>query len=626
MDKSWVFDSIVNHISAGRVTRDSLAKSIISQTLSLGQQHVCANQMLGKRSAEIVNQVRSVLFDNTQQQVKDGVAPLIEVILKSKGQGEFAQKMAAGFANVLGPSLLQNNALERVLVALKEQPGGENALKLALENAVSGFNCRKLISATFMSVLKRAILDNPEYKPTSFLHHVIAWKIHQSLTQDPTTLPPPPLGLQSIDAIAGKIPGLVTAVCRQLDNLQKFLQLPLSEKELSSVYTECWPSDLMVSNTTSSKDFIKLVLMAHATDQHHILEASIASLPQDAGIAFRRQHIELTEFLTQIPAAEIKLTQNWSGDIEAISTNHHKEHPPSSRLEEFMATRFRASVHHPQMADAYFADEAFIEIFKSGIDLSIDHTPQGYGRWLGDFGAQFLPQAKQLWGGQSEFTAAQLRQLGQLSEMVDNNPLSLLALTRYLIPTSIINAVQDEVFNSFLRLNSVVPPQAAFASAPVIVGTDNVWMTLGEPAVSFTVNKNKTVNLAIAITWPVAEFNTRQPEVNHSLKQEITAKASATGEATINPHGLMAAHQKAGQIATVVNINMLLNPQGLERQSMNIGNTTISLRDRLTFMPAPLTAADRPSGLSAKQMAGENVDNGINKLLLQGASKLTSSC
>ncbi len=635
MDKNRVFNGIVKRISAGKVTRDRLAKSIISNTLSLGQQHVSSHQMLGRRSAEIVNQVRSVLFDNTQQQIKDGIAPLIEVILKSKGQGEFAQKMAAGIAQFVGPSLLQNNALERVLVALTEQNGGENALKLALDNALGGVTGGKIVSATFMSALKRAILDNPDYKPTSYLHHVIAWKLHQSLATDPTTLPPSPMGLQTVETIAGKIPGLVTAVCRQLDTLQKFLQLPLSEKELSSVFTECWPSDLTVSDATSSKEFIKLAMMAHATDQHHVLDNSIALLSKSSekrGNAFQRQYAEIKNFLAKMPTSEIKVTQNWSGEIEAISTHHVKEHNPSSRLEDFMASAFRVSVHHPEAVNAYFTDSAFIEAFKSGIDLNIDNSHQSYSRWVSGFGNQLLSQAKQICGGQPGLSGTQLRQLGQLSDMVDNNPLSLLALTRYLNPTNIINAVQYEVFNQFLRPTS----QAALASEPVIIGADKLWMSVGKPEVGFTVNKKNGVNIAIAVQWPVSEFSTQQDDVRRGHNMVVGENASPTAEAGHRSNIMASSYQKGGHISTELNVNMQFNERGLDKQTMSIGSTTISLREQLTFAPPQLLTGatakpisvhtSNPAHIDLKRIEKGPRNKGAEIFILQGASKLASSC
>ncbi|MEA9391150.1 hypothetical protein SJI19_11460 [Acerihabitans sp. TG2] len=635
MDKSKVCNGIVKRISGGTITRDTLAKSIISKTVSLGLQHASSNNMLGKRSAEIVNQVRSVLFDNTQRQVKEGVAPLIELIVKSKGQGEFAQKMAAGIGQFIGPSLLQNNALERVLVALKEQPGGENALKLALENALGGFTGGKMISATFMSILKRAILDNPDYKPTSFLHHMAAWKLHQNLTSDPSQLPPAPLGLHSVEAIAGKIPGLVTTVCHQLDNLQKFLQLPLSEKELSSVYTECWPSDLNVAQTTSRKDFIKLVMMAHATDQQHILDNNIALLSKETGESFQRQHQEIKEFLSKIPEPEIKIAQNWSGDIEAISAYHHKDHDPSARLEAFMASSFRTPVHHPDDVASYFADGAFIKVLRSGIDLNIDNSHQSYARWVSGFGNQLVSQAKQMWTGQHELAGTQLRQLGQLSEMVDNNPLSLLALTRYLIPENITHAVQNEIFEPFLQ-PTPLPNQASERVAgsqkkPIIIAADNVWMKVGEPQVSFAINKQHGVNLDISIKWPVSEFSKQQEPVGLAKSRAINSAPvdeSSSDKTSNNLDNVATDYQHTGHISTQVNINMLFNDRGLEKQTMKIGKTSIALHEKLTFLPADTTILKTPVNPN-RGSATDTLEVGAKtteRLLLAGVSKMTSSC
>lgn len=102
LDRRKTLNGLVNRISGGSINREVLARKIISNTLSLGQEYVVTHQMLEKRSAEIVSLGRSVLFDNTLHQVKDGVAPLVELILQSKGQGALAQKLASGIAQCIG--------------------------------------------------------------------------------------------------------------------------------------------------------------------------------------------------------------------------------------------------------------------------------------------------------------------------------------------------------------------------------------------------------------------------------------------------------------------------------------------------------------------------------------------
>ncbi|WP_413737163.1 hypothetical protein ACL2XP_03395 [Sodalis sp. RH21] len=576
LDKSNILNGLAKRTTGGSVTRNVLAKKIITDTVSLAQNLAVSNRMLGKRSASIVNQGRSVLFGNTRRQVEDGVAPLVELILQSKGQGEFAQKMASGVARYLGPLLLQDHALERVLVALKQQDGGENVLKLALDNALSGFFGGKIVSATFMSALKRAILNRPEYQPTSPLHHMAAWKLHQSLTSDPGSLPPPPFGLQTIEAIAGKMPGLVTSVCRQLDNLQNLLQLPLSEKELSTVYTECWPSDLAVTENITPKDFARIVMMAHATDQNVILDMNVAKLPAGVREPLRQQCKNIRTFISRLPAPEIKVAQNWSGGIESISANHAINHPPSSKLVDFMHADFRVPVHHPAEIASYFADGAFINAFKAGIDLKVDNAHQSYGRWILGMGNQVISHANNIFGSQHGLTHAQLRQLAQLSEIVDNNAMSLMALSRYLIPESITQSVQKQVLGQFTYRQ------------PDMVLANDIWMKIEKPEVGFVVSKQNGVDIDITLKWPV----------------------SAYGK---TPQALKTLGHNQGNISSTVKIHMLFNEKGLEKQEMNVSDTHISLREEL------LVDASKDTGTGSQITF-------LNRGVLKTAFEMVSTC
>ncbi|MFT8211877.1 MAG: hypothetical protein ACMZI0_17280 [Symbiopectobacterium sp.] len=68
MDSSKVINTLVSRITFGSVTRDTLAKNILSGTVNLAQQYECDQKLLGERSAEIVSLARSVLFDNTMVQ------------------------------------------------------------------------------------------------------------------------------------------------------------------------------------------------------------------------------------------------------------------------------------------------------------------------------------------------------------------------------------------------------------------------------------------------------------------------------------------------------------------------------------------------------------------------------
>lgn len=546
LDKRDILNNLAKRVTAGAVSRDTLAQKIISNTVSVAQQYAINNKVLGKRSAEISHQGRSVLFNNTFEQVKNGVGPLVELILKSKGQSAFAQRTAAGIAQWLGPKMLQDHALERVLVALKEREGGENALKMALDNALTGVFGGKIISNTFMSALKRAILDRKEFKPNSPFHEYAAWKLHQHISPDPSLLSGPPRGWQTIEAIVDTLPGFVTKVCAQLDNIQDLLHIPRREQKLSTVITECWPSDLAVTGDIANKDFARIVLMAHETGQQNILDDYIACLPEGVRDLLQQQCATIRDLLAKIPEPEVNVVQNWSGGIESVSVNHDIEHSPTPKLADYINNRFRTPVHHPEEIAAYFADGAFINAFRQGIDLKVDNSHQSYARWAAELGSQVISQAKNVWGNQKGITSAQQRQLKQLSDLVDNSPLNLMALSRYLIPESIIQSAQTEIFKQFTR------------KSPDLVWSDGLWMKVGEPEVSFAVSKKEGVNIAATLKWPVTAFGK-------------------------TPDALETSQNQRCNITSTVNINMLFNQKGLEKQQMTISNTHIALREELVF-------------------------------------------
>ncbi|CAJ0996815.1 hypothetical protein SODG_002066 [Sodalis praecaptivus] len=546
IDSNNKFNALAKYISQGAITRDKLAKRIISDTVSLAQHYVVANQSLGKRSAEIVNQGRSALFDNTRAQVEKGLAPLVDVILQSKGQGELARKIAAGITQYLGPALIQDHGVERVLGALTKYEGGENVLRLALENVFSGCFGGKMISATFMSALKRAIVDRPEYREGTRLYDMAAWKLYEALAPDPSQLPPPPTGLRTIEYLATQVPSMVTSVCQHLNTIQQYLQLPYNEQELSTVFTECWPSDLAVPVDISTKNFARVVMMGHATGQSAIVNQNIDALPKDIRQTLHQEAATIRTLLTRLPTPEIKVAQNWSGDIEVVSVQHTSAHPPSAQMQTFIDTQFRVPVHHPQEVNALVADGEFIKSLDKGINLKIDNSHLSYGRWLSDMGSQFIAQAKNSWMGQTGLSPLKQRQLEQLSQMVDNNPMSLLALSRYLIPESISARVQEQVFNQFEH------------QPPNLICVDKMWMKVGKPEVNFEVSKRQGVDIAIGLKWPVAEFGDAVETLSPSLAQQ-------------------------SHLSSTINVNILFNKHGVEKERMTLSDTHILLQDRLVF-------------------------------------------
>ncbi|MBT9433171.1 hypothetical protein JZM24_15515 [Candidatus Sodalis endolongispinus] len=177
--------------------------------------------------------------------------------------------------------------------------------------------------------------------------------------------------------------------------------MPYSEKDLSAVFTECWPSDLAVPENITSKDFSRVVMMGHATDQTAIVDQNIAALPKGISQTLQQEAANIRSLLTRLPAPEIKVAQNWSGNIESVSVQQVSAHPPSAQLQTFIDKEFRVPVHHPQEVDAWVADGEFIKSLSKGIDLKIDNSHLSYSRWLTDKGSQFIAQAKDSWLGQT---------------------------------------------------------------------------------------------------------------------------------------------------------------------------------------------------------------------------------
>jgi len=551
LDKRDRLNKLASRISGGSVNKDTLAKSIVSDMITLGLGVVADNKMLGKRSAGIVDLGRSVLFDNTRRQVETGIAPLVELIMQSKGQSEFTQRMASSILSFLGPSLLQDHALERVLVALAKQEGGENVLKLALDNVLSGFTGGKILSSPLMSALKRAILDKPEYQQTSHLHNMAAWKLHQFLAPDPTLLPDPPAGLIMAEMVIETGSFVATEVCRQLDNLQKALNITPGTQKAAEIFNDYWPSSLAVTENITAKEFANRVIAANVSDQENILDANLAALPDSVRTTLQQQCAELRNFLAQLPTAEIKVAQNWSGGMEFVTLDHATQHPPSAALMKYCEQELKIPVHLPAEYEGTMVDGAFLDSLKSGIDLRLDDSRQDYTRWAKDLGNRTLYTAQSYLGYQDELSAHQRQQLQKLSLMVDNNPMSMLALTRYLIPGSITNTLKEPVLNQFKR------------QQPSLVYADNLWLQIGTPQVSFNVSKDKTVDIEATLTWPVLKYG-QSSEALHAAKND------------------------AGSISATVQISLLCNENGIENQRVTMKDTRIDLKDKWTVETSPI--------------------------------------
>ncbi|PIJ52033.1 hypothetical protein BL250_02120 [Erwinia sp. OLTSP20] len=548
LDNSSKLDKCVSYISRGSITRDSLAKNIISSTVSLAQNYAISNQVFGENSAKIVELGRSTFFDNTRAQAENGLGPLVELILQSKGMSESACNIATTLAQYLGPMLTQDHCAERILAALTKFDGGENVIKLALRNTLSGVcgqKVEKWISNTFMSVLKRAILDRPEYRESTWAQHIVAWKLYQTLNPDSRVAPPGML-LQTVDFVVNQTPGMVSTVYQQLDNIQQYLQIPYAEQMASTAFEKSSVSDLAVPEDISCKDFARVVVMGHTTNQNAIVNQNIDLLPQGIRQALHQEAEKVRALLTRLPGQEIKVEQTWSGGINAVSVEQSGSFPAPAELQSFINTQLQAPAHHPETSGTVVADGEFIESLKKGIDLKIDNSHLSYGQRLFDMGNQFITLYTRSWGEGTGLSPLKQQQLEQLSLMVENNPMSMLALSRYLIPDSVASRFQQIIFSQFAH------------KEPNLIHVDNVWMKVGKPEVSFEVKKDQGVDIAVNLKWPVTEF----------------------GDDISN---LSPSSYKQSYLSSRVDINMLFNSHGLEKEQITIADTHLLLKDRLVF-------------------------------------------
>ncbi|WP_063657854.1 hypothetical protein [Candidatus Arsenophonus triatominarum] len=545
LNKSSKINGVVKRITGGGITRNNLAKRIISDSVSICQQYGINTKFFGNRSAEIINQSRSVLFSNTQEQVNNGLTSLVNLLLNSRGPNTEGciNNVAMGITKMLGPNL-KDHALERVLVALTKYENGENVLKLALDNGFSGIFGGKIISSTLMSALKRAILNRPEYRDTNILHSGAAWKLYEFLESDPSKLPPKPILNETISTISN-----VTSVISNLDSIYDYLQLPYREQKLSSVFNnECWPMNLEIKEDISHKHFAKIIMMAYASNQGCVVDKNIDALPSGIRQILQEEKKSIRDFLSRVTGSEIKVAQNWHGDIESISIEKSIFYNSFSQLQMFIDNEFLIQDHNHEEVAHLFTDGEFIKSPTAGINLRINNNHLSYVRWITDMGNQFVAQAQNSWSGQTDQIKLKKLQLEKLSYMVDNNPNNLLILSKYLISEKMNKSFEKLLFNQFTH------------QKPDLICVENIWMKVGKPEVSFEVSRQQGIDVDIFLRWPIEKFG---PSIGELSPPNIQLQQN--------------------HISHKINVNILFNEDGLEKQKIKILNTEIKLQDRMMF-------------------------------------------
>lgn len=142
-----------------------------------------------------------------------------------------------------------------------------------------------------------------------------------------------------------------------------------------------------------------------------------------------------------------------------------------------------------------------------------------------------------------DLSEGQKRQIGQLSDMVNHHPMSLLALTHHIAPKNVVNNVGDKI------LSGLNHPSGG------LIFTDNRWMKLGTPQTKVTVSKRNGVDVATQIMWPVEQLGS-----SRDAMQPLSG-GSSTVSATVNSH-------------------LVFNEHGLKNKSMIISDINVDLAEK----------------------------------------------
>lgn len=548
MDSSKVIDTLVNRITFGSVTRDTLAKNILSGTINLAQEYACDQKLLGDRSAEIVSLARSVLFDNTLKQVKDGAGPLVSLLMEYNGNNQCSTFLASKIAGCFLPDMLQDHAMERILCAWSKQESGSKVMRLAIENALTGVYGGKMISATFMSVLKRTILDKAEYQSNTALHRIAAKELQRNYTQSKELVPEISL-CSVISSVTAETYSHVSSLCLQSEVMRNVLQLPAKIKEAFNELSTWLPNEDSRVDKKTVCDLVELAILAHKTQQPERVDEMfkmIAGLSEHVRSEFQHKYEQLKPLLERMPLANIEFGQNWLNELESVSFKHNSKKAVSPELRDFMKNVFSLPMKHPEEAHTYFIDGMFIDELRQGMILNVDNSHKNYGQRAVDMGGELLSIIKGMFSLPEGLTETQKRQVGKLSEMVNHHPMSLLALTHQIAPKQVLNRVGDNVLNGLNR------------KPGDLIYIDNMWMKIGPPQLSVIVSKDCGVDVTTKIAWPVEQLG-KSPDAIHPLSGGINT------------------------VSVTTNSNLLFNEHGLKSKSVTISDINVDIVEKLTF-------------------------------------------
>ncbi len=602
--KSDVVSSLLSRITSAGV-KEKLAEKVLADVIGLapGYFEDTGSKMLGARTPEIVSLSSSLFFSNTREQTRQGIGDLVTLIAASKGQGEFVQKLAREIIpRLTHTGQLQDNTVQRILHALGQEKGGENILRMTVENILSGFTgwSGKVIKSTVMSVLKHAILDNEKYKDkdsTTWTHQVAAWETHNYLLQslqaqketkagispkiaaslDNHVLPAAPTGWQAIKttaAIGGDIvnitgaTGFASTTWDTVDFIGEALGIKSQPSQpAEKVFTDAWGSDIAVHANMPLQEFAAMVVKANTLDSKAMLKhketmkkgnftptygsaltLAIEALPEKARVYFTEQRKQIDAFYQRWKGADIKVGLTWAGGLASVAANHAKSYPVTHEVLDIT----RPVTKEPEKVGNYLVDNSFLSRFKEGLNLTVNDSQRatglsakaaGWGSWAFSAVEKHIPGS--VASPLDAFNGTQQQQLKQLLQIAGGDPLRMQALTAYLNPDHLL----------------ATNPLSAFAQKGAdVICADNLWMKLDKPETSFTVSRDENNNVTIQaqFKWPVL----------------ASGKSAETLQPVSNQTG-----------SVTMNTTMQFLQDGVMKEKMDSANTglQVELQEKLMF-------------------------------------------
>lgn len=566
LDKSAWLNQLASRITRGSLNRERLADSIAADMLRFGEATLQDTATFKDYDADLVVFGRSALLAETHQQFKDGAANFVRHLLASRDYQPWLQTLAASLTELIPPEVA-DHPLERVLTALSRQENGEAVLRTGLRNALAGVTGGRLLTAPLMSAFKRAILDTGKYPPTFFGHHAAAWYLRRLLAPDDKCSLTQPVKAWLL-ASGGD---LFRTLYRQKGLLYRRLGFQPAACDINTLFVRGFPGSVKATADMTPQAVTRLVLKAYVCGQLPALETALTTLPTSVGQRFRLQRDSLLTFLRRLPDAEITATPAMPDEIAAVTATVAREAEPDEQRCLDKHHGLALPIKHPVMRGKWAVDPAFDRAWDEGMTLRV-HPAEKDLRLRVQKGAQAWHSAWH-YAGDARSPSSRDDVLAQLSALVQDNALSLLALTRLLNPAGIGEAVGQRILSQF------------DGGQPDRIVYQGLWLQLAKPAVSFEVSPGEGVNVAATLCWPIVGFGPTPRCENTPGEPDGTATLSST-----------------------VHIHLRVNQHGVEQHSFTLGPARLLLRETWrSAVPEPLPELSaRPGSISPRvNMIGE---------------------